>query len=139
MKKIKIGIFWSLFVGIQIVISIGLIYTLLTVPKTRTSGIEYNDDLELEATDPLVEKEDIFTQYFTPKYKYVNTIEVRVGFSTFTELYESNDVIIVNITDTNDTELWEKEIPLTTVNNFIYVDLDVKKELKTDEIYALNI
>ena len=73
MKKIKIGIFWSLFVGIQIVISIGLIYTLLTVPKTRTSGIEYNDDLELEATDPLVEKEDIFTQYFTPKYKYVNT------------------------------------------------------------------
>ena len=129
MKKIKIGIFWSLFVGIQIVISIGLIYTLLTVPKTRTSGIEYNDDLELEATDPLVEKEDI----------YVNTIEVRVGFSTFTELYESNDVIIVNITDTNDTELWEKEIPLTTVKNFIYVDLDVKKELKTDEIYALNI
>ena len=78
MKKIKIGIFWSLFVGIQIVISIGLIYTLLIVPKTRTSGIEYNDDLELEATDPLVEKEDIFTQYFTPKYKYVNTIEVRV-------------------------------------------------------------
>ena len=70
---------------------------------------------------------------------YVNTIEVRVGFSTFTELYESNDVIIVNITDTNDTELWEKEIPLTTVKNFIYVDLDVKKELKTDEIYALNI
>ena len=115
MKKIKIGIFWSLFVGIQIVISIGLIYTLLIVPKTRTSGIEYNDDLELEATDPLVEKEDIFTQYFTPKYKYVNTI------------------------DTNDTELWEKEIPLTTVKNFIYVDLDVKKELKTDEIYALNI
>lgn len=139
MKKIKVGIFWSLFVGIQIVISIGLIYTLLTVPKTRTSGIENNDDLKLEATDPLVEKEDIFTQYFTPKYKYVNTIEVRVGFSIFTELYESNDVIIVNITDTNDTELWEKEIPLTTVKNFIYVDLDVKKELKTDEIYALNI
>ena len=128
-----------MFVGIQIAISIGLIYTLLTIPKTRTSGIEYNDDLELETTDPLVEKEDTFTQYFTPKYKYVDTIEVRVGFSTFTELYESSDVIIVNITDVNNTKLWEKEIPLTTVKNFIYVDLNVNKELKTDEIYALNI
>lgn len=139
MKKIKIGIFWFLFIVIQIFISIGLIYTLTTAPKTRTSGIEYNDELRLETAEPLVEKGDTFTQYFTPKYKYVDTIEVRVGFSTFTELYESSDVIIVNITDASDTELWKKEIPLTTVKNFIYVDLDVKKELKTDEIYALNI
>lgn len=38
MKKIKIGIFWSLFVGIQIVISIGLIYNIADSSEDKNIG-----------------------------------------------------------------------------------------------------